>query len=349
MQNPLFNNKRSFATYLGIWILVIFIHILLLMITEQVSLAYAMADGFISNIVYAAIGLGLWFPVFFTKSDSEKVLSSLINHLSACAVTVAIWIAITYFILYSLFEGQAIYLDFLRKSLPWRAGIGILFYGVIILVYYLMIFNRNIREKLVQEAELKSLVKESELNSLKSQINPHFLFNSLNSISSLTMFQPEKAQEMIIKLSEFLRYSISIKAEKLTSLQDEISNINRYLDIEKIRFGKRLAFDLQGIEPCRELMVPGMILQPLVENAVKYGVHESIEESKIEINCSCNSTALIVEIKNAWDPDFAVKKGEGIGLKNIRSRLRIIYNRDDLMQIRKDQRHYEVKILFPQQ
>jgi two-component system LytT family sensor kinase len=345
MQNPLFSNKRSFVTYVGIWILVIFIHILLLMISERVSLAYALADGFISNVVYAAIGLGLWFPIFFTKTDSEKILSSIINHLSACAVTVAIWIAITYFLLYSLFDGQTVYLDFLRKSLPWRAGIGILFYGVIILVYYLMIFNRNIREKLVHEAELKSLVKESELNSLKSQINPHFLFNSLNSISSLTMFQPEKAQEMIIKLSEFLRYSISIRAEKLTSLQDEISNINRYLDIEKIRFGKRLAFDLQGIETCRELKVPGMILQPLVENAVKYGVHESIEE----INCSCNSTALIVAIKNAYDPDFAVKKGEGIGLKNIRSRLRIIYNRDDLMQIRKDQQNYEVKILFPQQ
>jgi two-component system, LytTR family, sensor kinase len=349
MQNPLLSNRRSFVTYVGIWILVIFFHILLLMITEQVSLANALADGFISNVVYAAIGLGLWFPIFFTRSDNQKILSALINHLSACVVTVAIWISITYFLLYSLFDGQTLYLDFLRKSLPWRAGIGILFYGVIILVYYLMIFNRNIREKLVQEAELKSLVKESELNSLKSQINPHFLFNSLNSISSLTMFQPEKAQEMIIKLSEFLRYSISIKAEKLTSLQDEISNINRYLDIEKIRFGKRLAFDLQGIETCRELKVPGMILQPLVENAIKYGVHESIEETRIEINCSCNSTALIVAIKNAWDPDFAVKKGEGIGLKNIRSRLRIIYSRDDLMQITKDQHHYEVKILFPQQ
>ncbi len=349
MQNPLFSNRRSFGIYVGIWIIVILFHILLVMITEQVSLANALADGFISNVVFAAIGLGLWFPIFFTKSDSGKILSAIINHLSACVVTVAIWIAITYFMLYSLFESQTVYISFLQQSLPWRAGIGILYYGVIILVYYLMIFNRSIREKLVQEAELKSLVKESELNSLKSQINPHFLFNSLNSISSLTMFQPEKAQEMIIKLSEFLRYSISIKAEKLTSLQDEISNINRYLDIEKIRFGKRLAFDLQGVEPCRELKVPGMILQPLVENAVKYGAHESIEESKIEINCSCNSSALIVAIRNAYDPDYAVKKGEGIGLKNIRSRLRILYNRDDLMQIRKDNQHYEVKILFPQQ
>ncbi len=92
MQNPLFSNRRSFITYVGIWILVIFFHILLLMITEEVSLAYALADGFISNIVYAAIGLGLWFPVFFTQSDKRKILSSLVNHLSACLVTVAIWL-----------------------------------------------------------------------------------------------------------------------------------------------------------------------------------------------------------------------------------------------------------------
>ncbi len=76
MQNPLFSNRRSFVTYVGIWIVVIFFHILLLMITEQVSLVNAMADGFISNVVFAAIGLGLWFPIFFTRSDNQKILSS---------------------------------------------------------------------------------------------------------------------------------------------------------------------------------------------------------------------------------------------------------------------------------
>jgi len=201
----------------------------------------------------------------------------------------------------------------------------------------------------VKEAQLMALVKESELNSLKSQINPHFLFNSLNSISSLTMIHPEQAQEMIIKLSDFLRYSLSNKEEKLTSLQNEIGNINRYLDIEKIRFGKRLTIAMKGYELCSELRLPGLILQPLVENAVKYGVYESTEESVIEITCQCNSSALIVSIRNAFDPDFLYKKGEGIGLKNIRSRISILYNRDDLIHIRKDHDHYEVKIIFPQQ
>jgi LytS/YehU family sensor histidine kinase len=195
---------------------------------------------------------------------------------------------------------------------------------------------------------LKTLVKESELNSLKSQINPHFLFNSLNSISSLTLIEPGKAQEMIIKLSEFLRYTTSKKEEKLTTLDEEINNINRYLDIEKVRFGKRLSLKQEINASCLKHKLPGLILQPLIENAVKYGVYESTEESTIEIICTCNSTALSVVIRNAWDPDFQYNKGEGIGLRNIRSRLSILYNRDDLFFIRKDNNIFEVNIIFPQ-
>ncbi len=219
---------------------------------------------------------------------------------------------------------------------------------MIILVYYLIILYNNNKENLVKEAELKALVKESELSSLKSQINPHFLFNSLNSISSLTMIEPSKAQEMIIKLSEFLRYSISNKEEKLTALDQEIGNINRYLDIEKIRFGKRLKVDMKINDTCKKLKLPGLILQPLIENAVKYGVYESIEESTIEMTANCNSSALSIMIRNAWDPDYLSNKGEGIGLINIRSRLQILYNRDDLITIRKDPAYFEVNIIFPQ-
>jgi len=349
MQNPILSNQRSFYSYLAIWTVVFICHALMLWLTEQMIFATALVDALVSNLLYAAVGLGLWFPAFFGKSDNEKFINSIINHLAALAVTIGLWLGITYFLLISVFNGNEAYIAFLQKSLPWRAGIGVLYFEVIILVYYAIIFYQNYKEKLVKESELKALVKESELNSLKSQINPHFLFNSLNSISSLTMIQPAKAQEMIIKLSDFLRYSISNKEEKLTPLSEEISNINRYLDIEKIRFGKRLSI-VQQVEPaCLQLKLPGMILQPLVENAVKYGVYENTEESVVKIVCSCNASALSISISNAFDPDFVYKKGEGIGLRNIRSRLHIMYGRDDLLFIRKDHRTFEVKVLFPQQ
>jgi two-component system, LytTR family, sensor kinase len=349
MQNPILSSRTTFYYYLGIWIIVICIHILLLLFSGRIGLTPALSDSVVSNLLYAAIGLGLWFPIFFGRSDKEKLISTVVNNIVGCILTVGFWIGLTYFFLVSIFNTDQVYLAFIRKSIPWRAGIGILYYEVIILVYYLIIYYRNNKENLVKEAELKALVKESELSSLKSQINPHFLFNSLNSISALTMIEPAKAQEMIIKLSEFLRYTISNKEEKLTTLDQEIGNINRYLDIEKIRFGKRLHVEQDINEACRKLRLPGLILQPLLENAVKYGVYDSIEESVVEILCNCNTTALSIIIRNAWDPDFQFNKGEGIGLKNIRSRMRILYNRDDLLSIRKDQSTFEVQIIFPQQ
>jgi two-component system, LytTR family, sensor kinase len=348
MQNPILSTRKTFYYYLGIWIIVMFFHVFLVRYSGQIDLASAITDSILSNLLYSAIGIGLWYPIFFGKSDNEKMISVVINNAVGCIVAVGFWLGLTYFLLVSVFNNDPEYLSFMHKSIPWRAGIGIIFYEVIIMVYYLIIFYRNNKENLVKEAELKALVKESELKSLKSQINPHFLFNSLNSISSLTMIEPSKAQEMIIKLSEFLRYTTSNKEEKLTTLDQEIDNINRYLDIEKIRFGKRLIVKQEISENCKSLKLPGLILQPLLENAVKYGVYESTEGSVIEMICSCNSSALSIVIKNTWDPEFQSNKGEGIGLKNIKSRLRILYNRDDLLNIRKDHNTFEITIIFPQ-
>lgn len=348
MQNPILNNRESSYYYLGIWLIVMLIHIFLLVFTGQTTFVAASVDAVITNLLFSAIGLGLWFPIFFSRCEKESMVSTIINNIVGGILTVSFWLGLCYFMLVSMFPQDDSYQSFLRHSLPWRAGIGILYYEVLILVYYLIIYYRNNKENLLKEAELKTLVKESELSSLKSQINPHFLFNSLNSISSLTLIEPSKAQEMIIKLSEFLRYTTSKKEEKLTTLDEEINNINRYLDIEKVRFGKRLSLKQEINATCLKLKLPGLILQPLIENAVKYGVYESTEESTIEIICTCNSTALSVVIRNAWDPDFQYNKGEGIGLRNIKSRLSILYNRDDLFFIRKDNNIFEVNIIFPQ-
>ncbi len=348
MQNPILTNRESSYYYMGIWLIVIFSHAFLLVFTSQTTFVAACVDAVITNLLFSAIGLGLWFPIFFSRCEKEKLISTIINNIAGGILTVSFWLGLCYFLLVSMFPQDQPYQSFLRHSLPWRAGIGLLYYEVLILVYYLIIFYRNNKENLLKEAELKTLVKESELNSLKSQINPHFLFNSLNSISSLTMIEPEKAQEMIIKLSEFLRYTTSKKEEKLTTLDEEINNINRYLDIEKIRFGKRLSLKQEINSACLKHKLPGLILQPLIENAVKYGVYESTDESTIEINCTCNSSALSVVIRNAWDPDFQYNKGEGIGLRNIKSRLSILYSRDDLFFVRKDNNIYEVNIIFPQ-
>jgi LytS/YehU family sensor histidine kinase len=211
-----------------------------------------------------------------------------------------------------------------------------------------MIYYNNFKEKIMDEAALKTLMKETELNALKSQINPHFLFNSLNSISSLTMAKPEKAQEMIIKLSDFLRYSLQHKENQKTTLENELKHCLLYLEIEKVRFGKKLNFENKISPESFDKLLPSMLLQPLYENAIKYSVYESTEPTLITTESYFKDNFLVISIKNTFDPDALAKKGEGIGLKNVRTRLKLEYKRDDLMILNRKNDTYEVILNIPQ-
>ena len=136
---------------------------------------------------------------------------------------------------------------------------------------------------------------------LRSQINPHFLFNSLNSVSSLTITDPDKARMMVIKLSELMRYALSRKDEQPVTLQSELDNLRLYLDIEKVRFGDRLEIE-EKIDPgCLRAMLPVMILQPLYENAIKHGVYESTKKVMIRTSVQFVSSFVEIAIINTLD------------------------------------------------
>ncbi len=331
-----------------LWVFISAIHSIILLLSRKFSLDILLTEGLLSNFLLGLFGIGLWISIFYSNIKHQALFTKIINHILLIVIFLGLWMLINYLILSSSFKNDSGYIYYLKSSIPWRLGNGFLFYGMIILAYYLLIFYQNFREKVVKESELKTLIKESELTSLRSQINPHFIYNSLNSISSLTIISPDKAREMVIKLSEFLRYSISQKDEQMTTLREELLNLRRYLDIEKIRFGDRLIV-LENIDnQCMNKKLPGLILQPLIENAVKYGVYESIESTEIEIVTSCNAVALKVKIRNDYDPDFVSKRGEGIGLNNIRSRLGIIYRNDNLVTINKTGNIFEVIVIFPQ-
>jgi len=346
--NTIFGNRRYLLTYLMIWIFISVIHIIILLFTREFSFDILFAEGLLSNFLLGLFGVGLWISIFYSNIRHQSLFTKITNHLILVIIFLGLWMLINYLILSSSFKYDSEYINYLKTSIPWRLGNGFLFCGMIILAYYLLILYQNVRDRVVKESELKTLIKESELTSLKSQINPHFIFNSLNSISSLTIISPDKAREMVIKLSEFLRYSIAQKDEQMTSLKEELLNIRRYLDIEKIRFGDRLIVRENINDKCMDRKLPGLILQPLIENAVKYGLYESVGSSEIELMTSCNAEALKIKISNDYDPDFVSKKGEGIGLSNIRSRLGIIYKNNNLVTIDKTLNKFVVTVIFPQ-
>ncbi len=348
MVNPILHKTRYLRNYIILWALIIVAHILVLNVFYEVKVTIAVVDGLMFNALFGGLGLMYWYPVKYSNIDAQNFITIIINHFAAALIAVGGWLFLGQYLTQLFFQDETTYLEFLTGSLPWRFVSGILYYSLIILFYYMILYYNNLQERIKHEAELNGLVQQAELKSLKAQINPHFIFNSLNSISSLTITNPEKAQEMVIKLSQFLRYAIGQDGNQKNSLEDELKNIDRYLDIEKIRFGDRLSFEKQTSYDCLQKELPNLILQPLFENCIKHGVHESMDQINIKINTYCENNTLFVTVGNNYDPESIVSKGEGIGLKNIKERLILSYHRDDLIRIEKSEDYFEVKISVPQ-
>jgi two-component system, LytTR family, sensor kinase len=346
--NPILKYRKNLVGYCIVWTVITVLNFFILLHYYHFEITNSLTECLIFDGLFAILGIGIWYPVYYTDLEKNNIFNLLINHIAAGILAVGLWISLGYMLLTAILVSSQEYIHYFIATIPFRAGFGFLLYVLIASIYYLMIYYQNFKDKIVGESELKALVKESELNSLKSQINPHFLFNSLNSISALTMISPEKAQDMVINLSGFLRYSLAQKNEALTTFEKELNNIDRYLKIEKIRFGDKLTVKKEINEPCLRYLLPGLILQPIIENAVKYGVYESIQQSNITIVSNCSEDMLIVSVRNDYDPDFVSKKGEGIGIRNVSSRLKLQYNRDDLIRLNNDSSIFEVTMRFPQ-
>jgi LytS/YehU family sensor histidine kinase len=263
-------------------------------------------------------------------------------------MTLLVWLGLGYFILRQVFRDNPEYLLFLKDSLSFRVISGFLYYSLMVTTYYLIINYRELKEKSEREARLTTLLKETELNMLRSQIRPHFLFNSLNSISSLTMTDPSRAQEMVIKLSEFMRYSLNLSEAMMSTMEKDLYHAGLYLDIEKVRFGKKLVVEKQIEEDAMEAQIPAMLLQPLLENAIKHGVYEASEKIRVTLKARMESNHLVVVIGNDVDPEGKPRKGTGTGLRNVEARLVNHYGQSRLMSIDKSDRYFEVTLKIPQ-
>lgn len=188
----------------------------------------------------------------------------------------------------------------------------------------------NTRTERMLEAQ-RALLTEARLKALTSQINPHFLFNTLNSVSTLIRINPDQARTMVYKLSSILRRLLK-KQESLTPLREELSFIDDYLAIELVRFGDKLRFQ-KDIEPASlDLLVPSMLLQPLVENSIKHGLSRRVEGGLIRISSHASRRALSLTVEDDGDgiPEERLKNlfDQGIGVSNVNERLKVLYGND---------------------
>ncbi|MCG2584213.1 sensor histidine kinase [Massilia sp. TS11] len=205
-------------------------------------------------------------------------------------------------------------------------GLGMALYGLTGLAHYLVREFERARQAERREFESRLMAQDAELRMLRTQIDPHFLFNSLNSISALTAFDAARAREMTLQLSDFFRMSLRLDAHKKVSIDTEMRLIGHFLAIEQVRFGSRLQVQNEVEEAALACLVPPMILQPLVENAVKHGIGQMTAGGCIRIRIARQGSLLRMAVENEIDPDGAsAAPGNGIGLANVRQRLQTEY------------------------
>ena len=345
LTNPILKNARNIFLYITFWLIESVIFFLLISFGMRIGYLIAILDSLVFNIILAGLGLSFWYPAKYISIDSKISYKTFLTHMAGGIIASCLWLGIGFLITNGIIKTES-YANFFYSTIAWRFFIGLLFYFLITSFYYLIIYYNSLQQKTLRESELKNLVTEAELKSLKFQINPHFIFNSLNSMSALTTIEPDRARSMILKLADFLRYTLANNGKDKNKLEEELKNIKLYLEIEKIRFEDKFDY-FEEIEPeALSVKVPNMILQPLFENAIKHAVYDSLEKITILLKCRIEGRFLIISVENNFENGYS-RKGTGIGLQNITSRLELIYGEKNLLDIKKEGDKFRVILYIP--
>jgi LytS/YehU family sensor histidine kinase len=206
--------------------------------------------------------------------------------------------------------------------------IGLLLYLLSTGMHYAVLAAEASREAERRAAEARTLAREAELQSLRLQLNPHFLFNSLHSISALATIDGARARDMCIRLAGFLRSSLGMGERESIPLREEVALARAYLEVEQVRFGDRLRVVAEVEGDCEECGVPPLVLQPLVENAVKHGVAGLVEGASVRLAARRDGDRVVIVVENEFDADTPPRRDLGIGLMNVRKRLYARYGAD---------------------
>lgn len=225
----------------------------------------------------------------------------------------------------------------------------ILNWALLLLFWSLMFFTANYflnyRSEQIRTANLEAENKRFEVKQLKSQLNPHFLFNALNSIKALINENPDQARDAINKLSNLLRRTLNTSGEELISVEEEINLVESYLILEKIRYESRLDFKIDACDKCLKSKIPPLLLQTLVENAVKHGIDKSIHGGSILINMKAINNNTTIDINNPGS--LNPSKNKGIGLQNSKRRLRLIYGDKAKVTLKQIENNVHCTITIP--
>jgi hypothetical protein len=345
-----FSTRRGATLYLLVWMMLGLILSGLAVNATDAGWSHALVFALPLTLVYA---IGSGFSAYYQcraypLGDKPLPLVLLVMGVSSLVAGTA-WAFMGVFWNALWQSGQLAWAGFSMTSslLSMVFGLGVVLYAMAVVAHYLSIeFNRaRLAER--RELESKVMAQDAELRMLRTQIDPHFLFNSLNSISALTSIDPAGARQMTLQLADFFRISLGLEAHTKVTLAAESRLVTHFLAIEQVRFGARLAVEQDLDEAALACLLPPMILQPLVENAVKHGIGNLPEGGTVRIVAHRAGSQLLVSVENDADADTPTRPGTGIGISNVRQRLAAAYGHEASIHWTRSARQFRVELRLP--
>lgn len=308
----------------------------------------AIIDSTVSTMLLTGFSTGLLQLYRFVHFELDGLLKFIVIHLMSGVIVSIFWVNATQLVLFQVFINDPAYQTFFKTNLVTRFFFGlILYFTFTAFIYLIQAYFKNI-ESIKNEESLKRQLLEAELNVLKLQVNPHFIFNTLNSISALTQIDPTLSTVMTEKLAKFIRLSLENKELMLIPLCDEIENIKRYLDIEQVRFEEKMEVLFLIREESKLIKIPSFILVPVIENAIKHGVQQAMNRVTITISTSVEQDHLQITVTNTLEngnPKNPV--GLGVGINNVKERLKLHYDKSATVSIRNYDNLFSLSMAIP--
>jgi two-component system sensor histidine kinase AlgZ len=334
--HPIFRNKAWFAVYLNLWVILgVMLAALLRVPPSTLAWRETLLIAEPLCLFFAFVCLTPWYVCRQLPTASTDRIKLIVYHASAAILATAMWIGIARGIAYLLDLGGQ-----LDPEVPSLIAVGLLLYLLSVALHYVLLAVEMSRQAALD-------ARDAELRALKAQINPHFLFNSLNSITALTTSDPGRAREMCIRLSDFLRRTLGLGEREDVAWHEELDLTQAYLDVEQIRFGSRLQVKMRVDDKCGGCRVPPLVLQPLVENAVKHGIATMVDGGAIVVDSRVQDGQLCVTVENCYDPESPAPRRHGLGLRNVRSRLETRFGSAARLFTRADGSRFRAEIAVP--
>jgi hypothetical protein len=282
--HPILAERGRLGAYVASWTMLGILLGALLVLAAPFGWAEAIVFAVPLAVLFGFLGLAA-FWVCLAAPLTSGLRRAVLSHLPAAGLSGSLWLAASRGWAYAL-DRAALFPGILERqaeAAPLLLGLGVALYLLACALHYMIVAFEASREAERRALQFEIASREAELRALRAQIHPHFLFNSLNSISALIGARPAEARKLCVGLADFLRRSLSLGSREAIPLAEELDLAEQLLTIEKVRFGERLCHELRADEAARALAVPPLLLQPLVENAVTHGVAQLLEGGTIRI------------------------------------------------------------------